>query len=308
MPNLRNLSHAAGLVLSIVSANGQPIPKAFGERVFDALKTGEVGAFDPFLPTQGEFATAAMSLPPDTLQAWPGLIGADLYDRKAEIARRLQDLLAEGRTQGIRWTAIVWIGARQFHPAVATIGPGKGTVERCALSVLFQHDGFPFEARFPANINAGKGWRFTAADMTLKRIGDHLTDPDHWVPMEHVEVPIDAVAPYDVADDVQLPLAVEVLPVFPGGDDGFRRMLVGKVDMPEGTAPQRIRLSYVVDTTGHITQGRVLDARSTPAEQAVLRALEAMPPYTDPAMDKGKAVPLRITMEFTLDPTTLPGE
>ncbi|HEY0977953.1 MAG TPA: energy transducer TonB [Flavobacteriales bacterium] len=300
MPTLRNLSHAAGLVLSIASANGQPIPKAFGERVFDALKTGEVGAFDPFLPTQGEFATAALSLPPDTVHAWRGLIGADVYERKAEITRRLQDLLGEGRAQGIRWTAIVWIGARQFHPAVATIGPGKGAVERCALSVLFQHQGFPFEARFPANINAGKGWRFTAADMTLKRVGDHLTDPDHWVPMEHVEVPIDAVAPYDVADDVHLRMEADagVDPLYPGGDTGFDRQLAERIQWPPGARAAEVRVSYVVGTDGAISDIRIEQGASADLDAAVLAALRLMPPYAVPAKEHG--VPVRIRTTRTL--------
>lgn len=295
MRTFRNLSHAAGVVLSIATAMAQPIPKTFGEQVFDALSTGELKAFDAFLPNQSEFAVAAMSLPADTTQGWPGLIGADVYERRTVIGQSLQALLEEGRSQGIRWSAIVWTGARESNPAMATTGPGKGTVQRCSLTVLFQHEGLLYEAAFPANINTGRGWRFADTAVSLRRAGDRLSSPERWVPIDHVEAPMDPVEPYDVADDVHLRVEVEVAPVYPGGDAAFDRQLAERIKWPPGAKSAQVTVSYVVEQDGRIHEGRIEQGASPELDAAVLEALGRMPPYTASAKENGVPVRIRTT-------------
>ena len=93
--------------------------------------------------------------------------------------------------------------------------------------------------------------------------------------------------------------AVDVPPVFPGGNDQIRTFLMNNIRYPKAARDARhqggVYVAFVVDREGKAKDARVLRGVSPELDEEALRMVEIMPRWT-PAILDGKAVDVHFTI------------
>ncbi len=88
----------------------------------------------------------------------------------------------------------------------------------------------------------------------------------------------------------------ESLPVFPGGDEGFFKLIADNLAYPEAAQQERVGgrvvLGYTVDTTGQVTDIRVVEGVREDIDREAVRLLSSLPAYT-PAFQNCRKVSVR---------------
>ena len=99
---------------------------------------------------------------------------------------------------------------------------------------------------------------------------------------------------------------VDEMPVYPGGDEAFRKDLIGQVKYPEEAKKAGIQgkvyVSFVVDETGKVTNAKIERGAEPSLDKEALRVVQQLKSWT-PGKEKGKAVKVAFTVpiQFALD-------
>lgn len=108
------------------------------------------------------------------------------------------------------------------------------------------------------------------------------------------------------------PLAVislDVLPVFPGGDDGLMDYITRRVMYPASAQVQgiegRVYISFVIDKDGTIKNVEVVKSLNPSCDKEAVRVIKGMPKWT-PGQKAGVCVPVfyTIPIQFKLNRAT----
>lgn len=106
--------------------------------------------------------------------------------------------------------------------------------------------------------------------------------------------------------DEQIFTYVEVMPKFPGGNDAFLSYVKHNIRYPEAARDAKIQgkifVSFVVTSTGHITDVKIMKGVNPELDEEAIRVIEGMPRWI-PGKQHGKncAVKVAIPIVFTLD-------
>lgn len=99
---------------------------------------------------------------------------------------------------------------------------------------------------------------------------------------------------------------VEVMPQFPGGEEGRIKYLKENVNYPEAARKQGIEgtvfVTFVVEKDGSVTNARVLRGIGGGCDEEALRVVSAMPNWK-PGMQRGKPVRVQfnVPIKFNLN-------
>ncbi|MDR2008889.1 MAG: energy transducer TonB [Bacteroidales bacterium] len=98
---------------------------------------------------------------------------------------------------------------------------------------------------------------------------------------------------------------VEVKPTFPGGDEGIVKYLKENIKYPKEAREigieGKVIISFLIDTSGKVTETKVIGGVNSYLDAEALRVVSNMPDWT-PGIQRGKAVPVTyvIPINFTL--------
>ena len=125
--------------------------------------------------------------------------------------------------------------------------------------------------------------------------GDFAEFNEHGAPVQTVPVPEEEV----VKEDTPF-LCAETLPRFQGKDlHAFRTWVQKRVRHPKlaliNGVPGRVVVSFVLDTTGRLTQIQVLQTPDRSLTEEVVRVLKRSPRW-EPGRRNGRKVPIKYTM------------
>lgn len=91
----------------------------------------------------------------------------------------------------------------------------------------------------------------------------------------------------------------EIMPSFPGGDEGLYRYIATNIKYPESAKHAGIEGKVIVEFTiekdGRVTDVKVLQGISAECDEESIRVVRSMPKWY-PGKQKGVAVPVRITI------------
>jgi periplasmic protein TonB len=110
----------------------------------------------------------------------------------------------------------------------------------------------------------------------------------------------------ELAEEHEVFLVVEEVPMFPGGQDSLYRFLGQNLKYPQAAKEEKVQgtvyLTFIIDTGGNITGAKVLRGVHWSLDKEALRVIHAMPNWI-PGKQRGKAVNVQITMpvSFRLD-------
>ncbi|MDP4185898.1 MAG: M56 family metallopeptidase, partial [Bacteroidota bacterium] len=94
-------------------------------------------------------------------------------------------------------------------------------------------------------------------------------------------------------------LAVDQMPVFPGGTDQLLRFLIMNVRYPAAAQKQGLEgtevISFVINTKGEISNIKIVRSIGIECDEEAVRIVKLMPKWK-PGMDKGKVVPVQYTL------------
>ena len=97
------------------------------------------------------------------------------------------------------------------------------------------------------------------------------------------------------------PSAVSVLPEFPGGDEAWLRYLQRMLRVPdelESGDRKTVRVKFVVNADGAVTDAEIIQSAGTAFDREVLRVINRMPKWK-PGKQRGKPVAVYFTQPVT---------
>jgi TonB family protein len=106
------------------------------------------------------------------------------------------------------------------------------------------------------------------------------------------------------ADDTTVYSAVEKLPEFPGGMNGFNRYLQGNIHYPaaakQNNAHGKVVLTLIIEKDGTVSHVKVAKGVSPVLDAEALKVVKASPKWS-PGMEKGNVVRVIYTVPVYFD-------
>lgn len=134
-------------------------------------------------------------------------------------------------------------------------------------------------------------------DITINVEADQKTEMQAYVPVR--------VDEEEDAEEQQIFMVVESMPVFPGGEANLYKYLAENIKYPqmakESGIQGRVFVTFVVERDGSVTDVRVLRGIGGGCDEEAIRVVKAMPKWT-PGKQRGKSVRVQynLPVKFTL--------
>jgi TonB family protein len=96
--------------------------------------------------------------------------------------------------------------------------------------------------------------------------------------------------------------AVDVDPIFPGGEDALEKYLASNIKYPKSAIKKgvqgTVRISFIIGATGEVIHAEVVGKPNPELDPAALDVIYNMPHWT-PGLEKGKAVNVSYNLPIT---------